>query len=240
MIVQACLNGARPADWHKRLPLTPEAMAEDAVRCVAAGAAELHVHPRDADGRESLFAVDETVSALRAACPGTLIGVSTGDWIEKDNERTHAAIESWSEPPDYASVNLVEDNAPSVIDALMRRGVGVEAGLATVADAERLCTLPGRHRVLRVLIEIEEQDTGAALEAADDIAGVLEENGIRKQILLHGFDASVWPLVERAFERRWSTRIGLEDGRLLPDGTVAADNIELVRTATELRPAVAN
>lgn len=240
MIVQACLNGARPADWHERLPLTPAAMAEDAALCVAAGAAELHVHPRDADGRESLFAVDETVAALRSACPGTLIGVSTGDWIENDQERTIAAIEGWSEPPDYASANLVEEDAPSTIDALMRRGVGVEAGLATVADAERLCALPGRDRVLRVLIEIEEQETGAALAAADAIARVLEENGIRKQILLHGFDASVWPLVERAFERRWSTRIGLEDGRLLPDGKVAAGNADLVRAATRPRSAVAN
>ncbi|MAS03829.1 MAG: 3-keto-5-aminohexanoate cleavage enzyme [Ahrensia sp.] len=240
MIVQACLNGARPSDWHSRLPLTPEAMAQDAVRCISAGAAELHVHPRDAAGRESLFAVDETVAALRSACPGTLIGVSTGDWIEKDQDRTLSAIEGWAEPPDYASVNLVEKDAPSTMDALLRRGVGIEAGLATVADAERLCTLPGRHRVLRVLIEIEEQDSGAALAAADAIARILQENGLRKPILLHGFDASVWPLVERTFERFWSTRVGLEDGRLLPDGTVAAGNADLVRAATELRPAAAN
>ena len=240
MIVQACLNGARPADWHERLPLTPKAMAKDAARCIAAGAAELHVHPRDADGRESLFAVDETIAALRSACPGTLIGVSTGDWIEKDQERTVSAIENWSEPPDYASVNLVETDAPSTMDALLRRGVGIEAGLATVADAERFCTLPGRHRVLRVLIEIEDQDTGAALAAADAIACVLEENGLRKPILLHGFDLCVWPLVERAFERLWSTRVGLEDGRLLRDGAVAADNTDLVGTATALRSAKAN
>ena len=65
MIVQACINGARPRDFHPRLPLTAEAMAADAAACVAAGAAELHIHPRCADGRESLAAVDETVLAVR-------------------------------------------------------------------------------------------------------------------------------------------------------------------------------
>jgi len=45
----------------------------------------------------------------------------------------------------------------------------------------------------------------------------------------------MWPLAEHAFERRWSTRIGLEDGSLLPDGQMARDNAELVRHAVALR-----
>ena len=69
MIVQACINGARPAAYHPNLPLAAEAMAGDALACVAAGAAELHIHPRSADGRESLSAVDETVRAVRRTCP---------------------------------------------------------------------------------------------------------------------------------------------------------------------------
>ena len=44
MIVQACINGARPAAFHPALPLTAEAMARDATACVAAGAAELHLY----------------------------------------------------------------------------------------------------------------------------------------------------------------------------------------------------
>ena len=41
---------------------------------------------------------------------------------------------------------------------LDRIGVGIEAGLATIADAERLVSLPDRPPLFRVLIEIEEQD----------------------------------------------------------------------------------
>ncbi|TIR87939.1 3-keto-5-aminohexanoate cleavage protein, partial [Mesorhizobium sp.] len=48
MIVQACINGARGADFHPALPLDPDAMARDGAASVAAGAVELHVHARGA------------------------------------------------------------------------------------------------------------------------------------------------------------------------------------------------
>lgn len=240
MLVQACLNGARPADFHPRLPLSAAAMADDGARCVEAGAAELHIHPRNAEGTESLFAVGETIRAVRATCPGTLIGVSTGAWIEDDPERTRQAIEGWAVLPEHASVNLSEADAPAVMETLERRGVGIEAGLATPADAERLAGLAGHGRVLRILIEIDEQDRTSAFASADAIARILEQEEIRKPILLHGFDATVWPFVERAFERRWSTRVGLEDGKQLPDGATATDNAALVRQAATMRNASAS
>lgn len=234
MIVQTCLNGARKSDFHPRLPLTAEAMADDAIRCVDAGAAELHLHARGSDGRESLAAVDATILAVRHACPGTLVGVSTGAWIENEVERTRALIAGWGELPDHASVNLSEPDAPGVMELLQRRGVGVEAGLASVIDAERLIALPGRSRVFRVLIEIGEQDPTVALRLAESIAAVLERAGVRRPVLLHGVDATVWPLVELARRRRWSTRVGLEDGKHLPDGATAADNAALVAAAVAL------
>jgi uncharacterized protein (DUF849 family) len=40
MIVQACINGAPPSDFHLALPLTGDAMACDSAACIAAGAAE--------------------------------------------------------------------------------------------------------------------------------------------------------------------------------------------------------
>lgn len=231
MIVQACINGARPRDFHPRLPLTVEAMAADAAACVAAGAGELHIHPRDADGRESLAAVDETVLAVRKSCPGTLVGVSTGAWIENDEALTRAAIAGWRELPDYASVNLSEPDAPAVMELLRQRGVGIEAGLATTADARRFVALAGYERVLRVLIEIDIADLPLAMAEADSIAAVLQGAGARRPILLHGVDATVWPFVGRARRERWSTRVGLEDGSTLADGSVATDNAAIVAAA---------
>ena len=105
MIVQACLNGSRTIGFHQRLPLTSEDIANEGASCIAAGAGELHLHPRGASGKESLAAIDVTVLSLRRACPGTLIGVSTGAWIENDEVHTRDCIAQWNELPDYASVN---------------------------------------------------------------------------------------------------------------------------------------
>ncbi|PZV39688.1 3-keto-5-aminohexanoate cleavage protein [Mesorhizobium kowhaii] len=234
MIVQACINGARPREFHPRLPLTAQTMASDAAACVAAGAAELHIHPRSIDGRESLAAVNATVLAVRQACPGTLVGVSTGAWIEDDVERTRTAIGGWRELPDYASVNLSEVDAPGVMELLRNRGVGIEAGLATLADAERFVGLADHGRVLRILIEIDIRDLPAALDEAHGIAAVLERAGVRRPILLHGVDATVWPFVELAHRKRWSTRVGLEDGKTLADGRTARDNAEIVAAAVAI------
>jgi uncharacterized protein (DUF849 family) len=236
MIVQACLNGRRAGAFHPALPLTAEAMARDAAACVAAGATEVHLHVRAADGRECLDgeAMDATVLAVRNACPGTLFGVSTGEWIEGNTDRTLACIECWRERPDYASVNLSEAGAPAVMERLWRLGVGVEAGLASVADAERLVTLDLGSRALRILIEIAEQDEAAALAVMGGIQNVLDRAGLRRPVLLHGEDAMLWRFVVQAGERRLSTRVGLEDGRLLPDGTIASGNPAMVAAAVEI------
>jgi uncharacterized protein (DUF849 family) len=238
MIVQACINGARPNDYHPQLPLTAEAIAIDAAACVSAGAAELHIHPRGPDGRESLSSVDEMMHAVRRTCPGTLVGVSTGAWIEGAENRTRDCIAAWRMLPDYASVNLSERDAPAVIALLHSMGVGVEAGLATVSDAERFVTLPDCRRALRILIEIEEPDLEKADAIADGIAQVLENANVRRPILLHGFDATVWHFVKRANQQRWSTRVGLEDGCQHPNGETASGNADLISDAIQVfRPA---
>lgn len=237
MIVQACLNGARPPDYHPRLPLTPEALAADAVAVVSAGAGEIHLHVRGPGGRESLAPaeVDATISALRNAVPGTLVGISTGAWIERDDERRLAHIAAWCELPDYASVNLSEPGAPEVIERLHRMGIGIEAGLASAADAERLVRLGLAPIALRMLIEINEQDLDQAMAVSAAILDVLSRAGVRKPVLLHGFDATVWPFIAHARAQGFSTRVGLEDGAALPDGTVAGHNAELVAAAVALR-----
>jgi uncharacterized protein (DUF849 family) len=239
VIVQACLNGARSAHFHPRLPLTSDAMVKDARACIEAGASELHIHPRDASGNESLSAIDDLMPALRNACSGTLVGVSTGAWIEGDPQTTREKIAAWRTCPDYASVNLSEPDAPAIMSLLREKSVGIEAGLATPADAERFVALPVNHHVFRILIEIDEQDEQAASRLADQIHAIVIRAGIFRPILLHGFDATAWPLVEHARDRLWSTRIGFEDTCRRLDGSPAQSNAELVTDAMRLMHYVA-
>ena len=54
MLIKACLNGSRRAEDHEALPLSPTALAHDALDCQQAGAEAVHVHPRGTGGDETL------------------------------------------------------------------------------------------------------------------------------------------------------------------------------------------
>jgi uncharacterized protein (DUF849 family) len=234
-MLQACLNGARGHDYSPAVPLTPEALARDAAACLAVGANEFHFHPRNADGRES-FAAEDIAAALkvvRAGVPGILIGVSTREGISADPAARQQAFESWQVLPDYVSVNLSEADAPEVIRLMLKRGIGIEAGLATVADAERYVALPEAAVCLRVLIEIDEQESAAAIRVAHGVIAVLDKAGSKLPRQLHGFDASKWVMHAEALRLGLDQRIGFEDGGLLPDGRIAGSNAELISAAVK-------
>lgn len=217
MELQCCLNGRRA-----RTGGVPHSAAEfgwDGRDCQDAGATSAHIHPRDR-GRDSISAtsIARTVNAVRSAAPGLPVGVTTGEWIGPAAERI-AAIESWTVLPDFASVNWSEEGAADLARALLARGVGVEAGLGSLEDA-RAWVADGI-ATLRVLIEVRSP---------------LEADGIRSVIgdvpaLVHGYDESAWPMLRYAIEFGLDGRIGFEDTLLLPDGTPAASNAELVGAA---------
>lgn len=233
-MIQACINGARSAAFHPALPLTIEAMVHDVQACLASGASDIHLHARNAGGAEDLAAVSETIRAVRLVSGNAPIGVSTGAWIENDEAETRRKIAAWTDLPDYASVNLSENDAFAMMDLLIEKGVGVEAGIATAADAERLLTYPRRNDILRVLIEIGEQELQQAIDVCHAIEAMLARGGLQKPILLHGFDATVWPFIDEAWARGFDTRVGLEDGKLLPDGSEAKSNAVLVAAAATI------
>jgi uncharacterized protein (DUF849 family) len=230
MLLKAALNGARPAGAHRFLPLTPEALAAAALESVAAGADAIHAHPRGTDGRESLAAadMDRSLLAMRPALSGTPLGVSTGAWIAGSGTERQDLVAGWNELPDFASVNFNEAGAAALARLLLRRGIGVEAGLTDERAARRLAASGLADECLRVLLEPPSQDLGMALGMIDRIEAALDRWRISCPRLLHGTDATAWPLLDEAVRRGYDARIGLEDTLGLPDGTPAAGNGALV------------
>jgi uncharacterized protein (DUF849 family) len=240
MMLQATLNGALSKADHPAVPVTIEEMAADAVSCVAAGARSFHVHPRDEAGAERLDSptVDRVVAAVRSP-HGHPVGVTTGAWIEPEVARRVALVSQWSEP-DFATVNLSEDGSLQVMRALLEAEIGVEAGVWTVADAQVLVASGLSDRMLRICVEPVDVSRGEATELVRAIHEVLDRAGARTPRLQHGDGEAAWVLIEDAISRGIATRVGLEDTFLLPDGTPARSNADLVRAAYDLgagRPA---
>lgn len=228
MAVKACLNGGRTRAEHRAVPQSPAELAADAIAVRSAGAFAVHVHPRNADGAQTLEAAvcDAAVTAVRARAPGLPIGLSTSEAIDPDPFARAAAVSSWRERPDFVSVNLSESGWAGVIRAALHAGIGVEAGLATPADAAELARSPFTHQVIRALVEVD-----GGLEQARAIAQLIPD-GVQQ--LWHGYGQRTWEVIAAGAAARFDVRIGLEDVLLLPDGRVAADNAELVTAAIEL------
>jgi len=233
VLIQAAINGTRARAAHAALPVTPAEHAVAAVESVAAGAGAIHLHVRGADGRESLAARDVALAlrAIRAAAPGVPVGVSTGAWIIPDPDLRFATVATWTVLPDYVSVNFHEDGAAALADSFLARGVGVEAGLATVRAAELFATSGLAERCLRILLEPGEPDIEAALATVGAVEKVLNGSRVKLKRLLHGKDGTAWALIDEALARGYDTRVGFEDTLALPDGAPAPSNAALVTAA---------
>jgi uncharacterized protein (DUF849 family) len=233
-MLQVCLNGSRSRAEFAHLPVTPDELAVAAVDAVRAGAEDIHLHPKNAAGEDTVepACVAAAVTAVRTAVPGVPVGVTTGAWTTRNAEQRVDHIRSWSVLPDHASVNWHEDGAAMVAGVLLAHGVGIEAGIFSGTDAAcRFLAWPEAHQVLRVLAEITDTDPRTAPRAATSLLDELETAA--RPILLHGEDAAAWTILDLAVSRRLTARIGLEDVLHLPDGTLATSNADLVRCARQ-------
>ncbi|MGW0147808.1 3-keto-5-aminohexanoate cleavage protein [Streptomyces sp. NPDC003333] len=236
-MVQVSLNGSRGAGDGTAVPLTPSALVESAAEAVAAGATDVHVHPKSPCGQDSLSGrvLAPVLTALRDRVR-VPVGVTTGAWAEPDPAARVARVRAWTVLPDHASVNWHEPGAEEVAAALLERGVGVEAGIWSGTDgAARFAASPLGPRVLRVLAEVTDPDPDGAVTTA---RALLAELGPAhgRPVLLHGEDGGAWPVLRLAGRLGLATRIGLEDTLFLPDGERAASNAALVSEALQWLP----
>ena len=116
LIVNAALTGMVPMKpdnpW---VPITPDEIADDAVRVVAAGASIVHLHARDGDGspsyRREIYA--EIIAKIRDRCPDVIVCVSTSGRVFRSFAERSDVLDLKSDvKPDMASLTLGSLNFP--------------------------------------------------------------------------------------------------------------------------------
>jgi len=238
VLIQACLNGSTTRAEHPAVPLTPAELAAEARASAAAGAESVHLHPRDPSGAQTLIAdhVLAAVAAVRTAS-GLPVGVTTGIWtVDGDTERRMSLVERWTgqHRPDFASVNMNEPGTGALADLLTSLGIEIEAGVWTVEDARLLAASSFGGRVIRVLLEPVDRSPDGAVATAAEASAELTRLGIEAPQLHHGYGLATWDVIRAAVAKGQDIRVGLEDTTVLPDGSVATGNGELVAAAALL------
>jgi 3-keto-5-aminohexanoate cleavage enzyme len=112
LIITVAATGNVPTkEMNPHLPVTPEEIAETAVRCREAGASLIHVHARDAAGRPTLDAqVFARIHHLIGQRTDLIVQVSTGGRAGMDPEDRAAAVRLIR--PEMASLTTGSMNFP--------------------------------------------------------------------------------------------------------------------------------
>jgi uncharacterized protein (DUF849 family) len=237
-VLVAALNGGTTRAEHRAVPVTPAELAAEAKAAAAAGAEALHLHPRDSAGAQTLEPDDvlAAVAAVRAAT-GLPVGVTTGIWtVAGDVARRLALVAGWTGPdrPDFASINLNEPGTQGLADLLTSRGIRIEAGVWTPDDAVLLGASGFKDRIMWALIEPVSLVPAEAVATARDTAAELAAQGITARQVRHGYALATWDVLRAAIADGQDIRVGLEDTTVLPDGSTATGNGELVAAAARL------
>jgi uncharacterized protein (DUF849 family) len=233
IFLQAALNGDR---IHLAAPRTPNDIASAARRSVDAGAQSVHIHAFDDSGRETLESAHcaEFLRAIRTLCPMTPISLTTSATIVNDPGKRFHIVEAWEEMRDLVTANQGEPGIVELCELLLSRGVGIEAGLLSVEDAQAFVLSGLASRCRRVLIEPLDADPGAAIQHAARMEEVIHSAGITLEQVHHGYGIACWAVNRRALDRGHGIRTGVEDVTLLPDGKEVQDNADLVAACVRM------
>ncbi len=258
-ILTCALTGVLTDPKQHPVPVTPAQMAAEARDAFNAGASIMHVHIRSQEpGQGHLPSWDPdvaeaVVNAIRAACPGVIINLTTGV-IGKDIAGPAACIRRVE--PEIAACNAgslnylkIKDNGewawpPMVFDnpvAKVQQFLDVMAECGTHPEFECFDVGIVRSVAMYVKAGLLKPEMGRAecnfvmgvasgMPCDADLLALLPRwlaPGAVWQTTLIG-RAEIWPVHQRTAELGGMLRTGLEDTFYLPDGSRASDNGALI------------
>lgn len=117
LIINVCVTGMIPTkEMTAYVPISPEEIAEDAVKCYDAGASIVHLHARGEDGKPTWKAsiYEDIITRIRRERPDMLCCISTSgrNWPEFER-RAEALFITGKGKPDMASLTLGSLNFPT-------------------------------------------------------------------------------------------------------------------------------
>ncbi|WP_454733174.1 MULTISPECIES: 3-keto-5-aminohexanoate cleavage protein [Cupriavidus] len=246
LIITVAPNGAyKTAADHPAVPLTAAALAAEARACLDAGAAMMHMHVRQPDGRHSLDAqlYREALAAVKQAVGDRLLVQVTSEaaGIYRAAEQIAMVREL---RPEAVSIGLREIAVPDIPEAelaaflawLARERVMTQIILYDAADVARWQALrarglvpPGAWSVLFVLGRY----AAGQVSSPRDLLPFLQvfDGSLPWAICAFGQEEHACVTTAAAFGGH--VRVGFENNLKLRDGSIASGNAALVRQAAE-------
>lgn len=239
-------NGARrtQAD-HPAIPQTPEALANDASACLAAGAASMHLHVRKPDGRHLLDAnaYREALAAIREAVGPDMVLQVTSESGGRYGPAAQRQVlhELRPEAVSIAVRELFGEPAeihPSgeLCQALTTAGTSIQyiiyspEDLLTFQSLREQGVLPVEPAFLLFVLGRYENPPIADPGRLPSFLELVDE---RDSWAVCAFGQTEPDCMELAARYGGHARVGFENNLWRPDGEIARDNADLIRLARE-------
>ncbi|WP_104203980.1 3-keto-5-aminohexanoate cleavage protein [Billgrantia saliphila] len=239
-------NGARRTQaHHPAIPLTPAQLARDARDCLAAGAAMLHLHVREPDGRHLLDAgaYREALNAIREAVGEAMVLQVTSE----AGGRYRPAEQRWvieALQPEAVSLAVRElfadpteaKESGALCQALEAAGVSLQYIVYSPEDLAAFNALRKRGVVPAgpawLLFVLGRYETPPIADPAR-LPGFLATLAPGDRWAVCAFGPTEAECMGLAARHGGHARVGFENNLWRPDGERAADNAELVGLARQ-------
>ena len=251
LIVTVAPNGAykQPAD-HLAVPITPGTLATTAKACLDAGAAMLHMHIRDAQGRHSLDVEGyrEAQRVVRQAVGDAMVIQITSEAAGVYQAPAQIAMVEALQP-EAVSIGLREIDKPEIGEAglqrffsdLAQRRTMVQVILYDVADLRRWQALRASGVVPDApwfLLFVLGRYSAGQTSSPRDLLPFLAAHEGPEPWAVCAFGVAENTCITAATLIGGHARVGFENNLLCKDGSVAPDNTALVRQAVEVAAAL--
>jgi uncharacterized protein (DUF849 family) len=238
-------NGGRKvkAD-HPAVPLTPAELAVVAAHCLDAGAAMIHAHVRNADGSHLLDAdaYRDAIAAIRSAVGERLVIQITSEAVGKYTAAQQRAVVQ-AVKPEAASLALrelvpdasEEKNFADLLGWMKREHVTPQVIFYEPIDAIRFDDMRKRGLIpferIPVLYVLGRYTAGQRSSPSDLLSFLAPDAPRFAHWSLCAFGAQEVACVTTGALLGGHVRVGFENNELLPDGSRAKGNQELVAAA---------
>ena len=251
LIVTVAPNGAykQPAD-HPAVPITPATLATTAKACLDAGAAMLHMHIRDPQGRHSLDieGYREAQRVVRNAVGDAMVIQITSEAAGVYHAPAQIAMVE-ALRPEAVSIGLREIDKPEIGEAGLQRfftGLAqqrtmVQVILYDVADLHRWQALRANGVVPEApwfLLFVLGRYSAGQTSSPRDLLPFLAAHDGPEPWAVCAFGAAENTCITAAALFGGHARVGFENNLLCKDGIVAPDNTALVKQASEAASAL--
>ncbi len=246
LLITVAPNGAyKQRSDHAALPLTSAELGQTAKQCLDAGAAMIHMHIRDAQGRHSLDVQGyrDAQQAVKAAVGDDMIIQVTSEAARVYKAPEQIAMVTALQP-EAVSVGLREVDQPEIGDAglaqffgwLAKERVMTQVIVYDVADLQRWQALRAQGVVpdapWSLLFVLGRYSVGQTSEPRDLLPFVMAHTG-NEPWSMCAFGAGEHACATTAAALGGHVRVGFENNLLLNNGQVAPDNAALVRQVAD-------